>query len=362
MAIAIPSGTASSTLPSDKGVARLLGFSQTGRSTTKTPSRRVHAIALGLDAERGDRTTRVAGFAQAVNLALATHGPLNAGWGNRALAWQKAKWTLPVAYRIESRNAPSGAWLVEHSGVDGLAYAVAVDRAAAQDFRITATTSVGDGQSAIVSLPAMSATISTTGGNLAPGETRSFPIAVAVAGNADTPSYLWERYSTMMAAWTTTFHLGPSPMGTVTAASFVLRLSYEEGRGASYSIALRCAVRDGPGASATVYDLLPTGSLAITQSVPSGGGGPSGASGASGSSSDPEPYYEPVSLAVGQRVMLAWPDEAGALSFSLSGTAASVAHDGVYATIAGVRVGTSTLTVRGPQGVVDAVALNVHDA
>ena len=159
-------------LPGKRMLARQLGYYYWHEPAFLTPSRRVLAVALGLDAEPGWRSATMGRAAQGINLALAKQGPLRPAFdpATGRLSWDGPPWTLPTTYRVEKRTAAGGQWTVLAAAqaevrpvvdaVTGRATGsrmehvdAAYDASAYAEYRITAATRVGDAQSAVIRIP-----------------------------------------------------------------------------------------------------------------------------------------------------------------------------------------------------------------
>ena len=270
MTIAVAPDQDLSKVVTSLATARLLGFSTTGRKSTEAPSRRIIALALGLATgnsaaaqrqRRADRGCRVQTFADAVNLALATHGPRNLHYaGGGQLGWDAPAWTLPTTYLV-TRNptATTDGSFLNDTGTLGL-QAMATTAV----YRVRANTRVGLAQASDIGITGLSISslVATSATAYEGGSNAANALSVTLAGTAEAEAQvLWQRRMrgtltevTFTGPWTDNF-LSAVPSGTQTGRSFTLDIPYDGYPGrATEIIPIRCFAALGRAPTETDYD------------------------------------------------------------------------------------------------------------
>ena len=191
---------------SDKAMARQLGASQTGRSETKTLSRRVVARSLGatVPPNGANESMRVDYFANAINEALRRKLPRSAGFasGTKTLSWQKPDWLLTTFYKVEKDENAFGSagpqWRTLAARTSSLSIRdTAQNPSVNTQYRITAIAAMRQDQEAQFATVSVRATATLGARVVAPfpffeGGLASATIRAAISGTATgTRGYLW---------------------------------------------------------------------------------------------------------------------------------------------------------------------------
>ena len=256
MAIAVKDGQDMTKVLSDFHTAKLLGFSTSGRKTTEAPSRRILAIALGLAPDVSDRCSSLQRFVDAVNLALATHGPERVRYlGGGLLHWLPPPWSLPTTYRLTHTPTASGDGVAVGTGRES-AYTVPVLVGGSRTYRVRAVTLVGDAQAADFTIRGLGGAAHATADTIAhEGGPNARPyLWVTITGSAAPyAQVLWERQDRQTGVWTTTFH-APAIPSVQRVRRFRLNLTYNAADEGTERFNIRCYVADGRPPSTTDYD------------------------------------------------------------------------------------------------------------